>query len=132
MDQPQIRNSKVQFLHLVIVICFDSFPQLFQLMHVLGWFGLGMMRHKNIDSYFMQREGGSLYRIAKTSQQEYDAANPMRTLCANLAKSASKSSRAFHNSLSDGCTITWSFSHTSSLCHLICLAVFFERKNHFI
>jgi hypothetical protein len=31
MGRPQIRNLKVEFLLLVIVICFDSLPQLFQL-----------------------------------------------------------------------------------------------------
>jgi hypothetical protein len=33
-----------------------------------------MMRRRNIYSYFMQREGEMLYEIAKTSQQEYNAA----------------------------------------------------------
>jgi hypothetical protein len=76
-----------------------------------------MMRHRNIYSYFVQREGEMLYIIAKTSQQEYDAAlvldgvnpsmvNPMHTFRASLTKSASKSSRVFHVSVSDGCTIT--------------------------
>jgi hypothetical protein len=84
-----------------------------------------------------------LYEIAKTGQQEYDAAlvlydenpsvaNPMHTFCASLAKFASKSSRAFYASLSDGCTITWSFSRTTSLCHLMCLVVFLEINNSFI
>jgi hypothetical protein len=31
-----------------------------------------MMGHRNIYSYFMQREGGRLYGIAKMGQQEYD------------------------------------------------------------
>jgi hypothetical protein len=31
MDQPQIHNSKIEFLLLVIVMPFNSFPQLFQL-----------------------------------------------------------------------------------------------------
>jgi hypothetical protein len=125
--------------------CFNSSIKGFNitLMFVLGWSGPGMMRHRNMYSYFMQRAGGRLYGIAKTGQQEYDAAlilysenpsvtNPMHTFYASLAESALKSSRAFHASLSDGCTITWSFSHTSSLCHLMCLAVFFEIKNFFI
>jgi hypothetical protein len=70
-----------------------------------------MMRHWNIYSYFIQREGGRLYGIVKTGQQDYDAtlilwgenppiANPMCTFLASLAKSTSKSSRAFHASLS--------------------------------
>jgi hypothetical protein len=82
-------------------------------MHVLGWSRLGMRRHRNIYSYFMQREGGRLFGIAKTGQQEYDTtlilygvnpsvANPMHTFRASLAKPASKSSRAFHASLLDG------------------------------
>jgi hypothetical protein len=61
-----------------------------------------------------------LYGIVKTGQQEYDAAlilygenpsiaNSIRTFCASLVKFVSKSSRAFHATLSDGCTITWSF-----------------------
>jgi hypothetical protein len=113
------------------------------LMRVPGWFGSGMMRHRNIYSYFMQREGERLYGIAKMGQQEYDVALilygrnpsvaiPMCTFHASLVNSASKSSRAFHASLSDGCTITWSFSRTPSLCHLMCLADFFERNNSFI
>jgi hypothetical protein len=112
-------------------------------MFVLGWSGPGMMRHRNMYSYFRQRVGGRLYGISKIDQQEYDAAlilygenpsvtNPMCTFHASLAKSALKSSEAFHASLSDGCTITWSFSHAPSLCHLMCLVVFFEINNHFI
>jgi hypothetical protein len=84
-----------------------------------------------------------LYGIAKIGQHEYDdalvlydenpsIANPMSTFHASLVKFGSKSSRAFHASLSDRCTITWSFSRTPSLCHLICLAVFFEINNYFI
>jgi hypothetical protein len=102
-----------------------------------------MIRHKNMYSYFTQRAGGTLYEISKTDQQEYDATlilysenpyvtNPMRTFSASLAKLASKSSRAFYASLSDGYTITWSFSHTPSLYHLMRLAVFFEINYHFI
>jgi hypothetical protein len=102
-----------------------------------------MMRHRNIYSYFMQRAGDRLYEIAKTDQHEYDAVdelydmnpfvtNPMRTFLTSLMKSGSKLSRVFHASLSDGCTITWSFSCTPSLCHLMCLAVLFEMNNGFI
>jgi hypothetical protein len=100
MDRPQIRNSKVEFLLLVIVIrstpshnYFNSSIKGFNitLMFVPGWSGPGMMRHMNLYSYFMQRAGGRLYGIAKTCQQEYDAAlvlygqnpsiaNPMRSL----------------------------------------------------
>jgi hypothetical protein len=87
-----------------------------------------MIRHRNIYSYFMQREGGRLYGIAKTGEQEYDAtlilygvnpsiANPMRTFRASLVMFVSKSSRAFHDTLSDECNIIWSFSRTPSLCH---------------
>jgi hypothetical protein len=74
-------------------------------MRVPGLSGPGMMRHGNIYSYFRQREGGMLYGIANTCQQEYDAAlilygenpsvaNPIRTFHTSLAKFASKSSRA--------------------------------------
>jgi hypothetical protein len=31
------------------------------------------MRQRNINSYFMQREGGRLYGTANMGQQEYDA-----------------------------------------------------------
>jgi hypothetical protein len=59
-----------------------------------------MMRHRNIYSYFMQREGGRFYGIVKIGQQEYDVAlilygvnpsvaNLMRTFCASLVKFAS-------------------------------------------
>jgi hypothetical protein len=30
MDRPQVRSSKVEFLLLVIVVCFDSYLQLFK------------------------------------------------------------------------------------------------------
>jgi hypothetical protein len=99
-------------------------------MHVPGRSGPSMMRHRNIYSYFMQREGGRLYGIAKTGQQEYDAtlilygenpsvAIPMRTFHASLAKSMSKSSRAFHASLSDTYPVTQSPITTSLLSILI-------------
>jgi hypothetical protein len=32
-----------------------------------------MMMHMNINSYFMQRQDGRLYGIAKIGQQEYNA-----------------------------------------------------------
>jgi hypothetical protein len=76
-----------------------------------------MMRHSNIYLHFMQIEGGRLYEMTNTGQQEYDAtlvlygentfvANPIPTFLASLTKSASKSSKSFHDSLLDGCTIT--------------------------
>jgi hypothetical protein len=71
-------------------------------MHVPEWSKPDMMRHRNIYSYFIQREGERLYGIVKTDQQEYNAAlilygenpsitNPMRIFCASLVKSISKS-----------------------------------------
>jgi hypothetical protein len=83
------------------------------------------------------------YGITKMGQHEYDAAdesqnvnpciaNPMRTFLASLAKSTSKLSRDFHASLSNRCTITWSFSMPHYLELSMCLAVFFERNNYFI
>jgi hypothetical protein len=59
-------------------------------------------------------------------------ANLMLTFLASLMNSISKLSRAFRASLSDGCAITWSFSLTHSLCHLMCLVIFFDRNNCFI
>jgi hypothetical protein len=90
----------------------------------------------------MQRYGGRLYGIANTGQQEYDDAvilkgekpsvsKPSRTFLASLAKFGSKSSKAFHASVSDGCTINFGFARTLSLCHLMCLAVFFDKNNRF-
>jgi hypothetical protein len=35
--------------------------------------GPGMMRQWNMNSYFIQRDGGRLYNKAKTGQQEYGA-----------------------------------------------------------
>jgi hypothetical protein len=46
-------------------------------MHGPMWSGLGMMTHMNIYSYFMQRVGGTLYRIAMIGQHEYDAADEL-------------------------------------------------------
>ena len=34
----------------------------------------GMIKQRNINSYFIQREGGRLYGITKTGQHEYDDA----------------------------------------------------------
>jgi hypothetical protein len=39
----------------------------------LGWFSPSMMRHRNINSYFIQTEGRRLYGIVNIGQQEYDA-----------------------------------------------------------
>ena len=41
--------------------------------HTLRCSGLGITRHKNINSYFMQRAGGRLYGMAMIGQHEYDA-----------------------------------------------------------
>jgi hypothetical protein len=68
-------------------------------------------------SYFIEREGGRLYKIVKTDQQEYVVAfvlnneksfvtNPMRTFLALVMKSPSKFSSAFHASPPDWCTMT--------------------------
>jgi hypothetical protein len=74
---------KVEFLLPVIVIRFDSSHNCFNssikgfnitLRHVPKCSGLGMTRHRTTYSYFMQREGGRLYKIATTDQKEYDAA----------------------------------------------------------
>jgi hypothetical protein len=84
----------------------------------------------------MQIEGGRLYGIQKTGQQEYGVAfvlngekpsvdNSMRTFL------ASKLSRAFHASPSDKCPTTPSFSYTPYLYHLMCLAVHSKMNNRF-
>jgi hypothetical protein len=39
-----------------------------------GWSGAGMIKQRNINSYFIQREGERLYGITKTGQHEYDDA----------------------------------------------------------
>jgi hypothetical protein len=59
-----------------------------------------MMRQRDMNTNFIQRDGGRLYDTAKMGQQEYDVefilngsklsvANPKRTFPASLAKSAS-------------------------------------------
>jgi hypothetical protein len=79
----------------------------------------------------MQRAGGRLYETTKTSQHEYDSAirlkgkkpfvtKLMQTFLASLAKLESKAYDAFH-----------ALSGTHSLCHLMCLAVFFEINKCF-
>jgi hypothetical protein len=94
-----------------------------------------------MNSYFMQREGGRLYRIVNTDQQEYGAAfvlnsempsltNPMQKFLASLTKSATKSSSTFHASLLDGCPMTPTFSCIPSLCHLMCLLVVLSKMNN--
>jgi hypothetical protein len=77
LNRPQICSLECEFLLHMRVISFDSIPQLFQLVnqgfqHItlsfgLGWSGPGMMRQRNINSYFIQREGGRLYGIANTA-----------------------------------------------------------------
>src|SRR5687767_10316103 len=90
----------------------------------------------------MQRAGGRLYGTAKTGQHEYDVAvrlngekpsvaKPKRTFRTSSAKLESKASSAFHASVSAGCTMTFGFSRTPSLCHLMCLAVFLEMNKRF-
>jgi hypothetical protein len=107
-----------------------------------GCLGPGIPRHRNINSYFMQRAGGRLYNMAMLGYHEYDAtvilngvkpsvAKPIRTFLASLAKSGSKLSRAFHASSSDGCTINSSYLSVQSLCHLMCIAVFLKRNKRF-
>jgi hypothetical protein len=58
-------------------------------------------------------------------------ANSKWTFLASLTKSVSNLSSTFYASLSEGCTMTPSFSHMSSLCHLTCLVVFVEINNRF-
>jgi hypothetical protein len=100
------------------------------------------MRQRNMNSNFIQRDGGRLYDTAKTGQQEYDAelvlngskpsvANPKRTFLASIAKSTSNPSSTFHASPSEGCPMTPSFSRMPSLCHLMCLVILLEINNRF-
>jgi hypothetical protein len=67
--------------------------------HEPGAFGAGMMRQWNMNSNFIQRDGGRLYDTAKMGQQEYGAElvlnaskpsvnNPKQTFLASLARSA--------------------------------------------
>jgi hypothetical protein len=90
-----------------------------------------MVRQKNMNSNFIQRDGGRLYGTTKTGQQEYgvefflngsklSVANPKWTFLASMAKSASNLSSTFRASLSEGCPMTLSFSCMPSLCHLLC------------
>jgi hypothetical protein len=39
-----------------------------------GWSGPSMIKQRNINLYFIQREGGRLYEITKMGQHEYDDA----------------------------------------------------------
>jgi hypothetical protein len=98
------------------------------------------MRQRNMNSYFIQRDGGRLYDTTNMGHQEYGpksalngskpyVPNLMRTFLASLAKYVSKLLSAFHASPSDGCTMTLLFSRTPSMCHLMCLPVPFEINN---
>jgi hypothetical protein len=100
-----------------------------------GCSGLGITRHKNINSYFMQRAGGRLYRLEMICQHEYDTmvilkgvkplvAKLIQMFLASLVNSGSKLSRAFHASPFEGYTINPSCLSVQSLCHLMCIAVF--------
>jgi hypothetical protein len=100
------------------------------------------MRQRNINSYFIQRDGGRFYGTTKMGHQEYGAefvligskasvANPKQTFLVSLAKFASNMSSTFHASPSEGCTMTPSFSCMPSLYHLMCLIVLLEINNHF-
>jgi hypothetical protein len=101
-----------------------------------------MMRQRNMNSNFIQRDGGRFHGTTKMGQQEYGAefvlngskssvANLKQTFLASLAKFASNLPSTFHASPSEGCLMTPSFSCMPSLCHLICLAVFLEINNRF-
>jgi hypothetical protein len=72
-----------------------------------------MMRQRNMNSNFIQRDGGRLYDTAKTGQHEYgvefvlnvsklSVANLKRAFLASLTKSASNLSSTFHASSSKG------------------------------
>jgi hypothetical protein len=95
-----------------------------------------------MNSYFIQKEGGRLYVTTKIGHQQYGVEfvlhgskpfvdNPKRTFHASLVKSAKKMSSTFHASLSEGCTMTLSFSCMPYLCHLMCVAVLLKINNHF-
>jgi hypothetical protein len=100
------------------------------------------MRQRNINPNFIQRDGGRLYDTTKMGHQEYDVefvlngsktsvANPKQTFLTSLVKYASNLSSTFHASLSEGCTITLSFSCMPSFYHLICFTVLSEINNRF-
>jgi hypothetical protein len=100
------------------------------------------MRQRNMNSNFIQIDGGRLYDTAKMGQQEYgpefvlneskpSVANLKQTFLASLAKFALNLSSTFHASPSEGCPMTPSFSRMPSLCHLMCLVVLLEINNHF-
>ena len=151
MHQPQICNSKFEYMFFKNIVCFDSFQSTFNssikgfnmaLSFFPGWFEPGMIKQRNINSYFIQREGGRLYEITKTNQHEYDdaiwpkgvkpsVASPIQTFLSSAAKSGSNMSRAFQASPSEGCTIRSSLSQTPSLCHRMWIAVFLDRNNRF-
>jgi hypothetical protein len=102
----------------------------------------GMMRQRNMNSNFIQRDGATLYDTTKMGQHKYGAelvlngskpsiANQKQTFLASLAKSASNLSSIFHAAPSEGCLMTPSLSRRPYLCHLMCLAVPLEINNHF-
>jgi hypothetical protein len=149
-DRPRVCRSKVEFfasfnsrtLRLLskVVSTLQSTGFNITFSHGLGASGPGTMRQRIMNSYFMQRECGRLYRTAKTNQQEYgvefvlnglksSVSNPKLTFLSSQAKSASKLSSTFHASPSEGCTMSPSFSRMPSLCHLMCLAVLLEINN---
>jgi hypothetical protein len=80
MHRPQIRNSKFEYLFLKTLYASTAFQRSFNslikdfnmtLSFFPGWFGLGMIKQRNINSYFIQREGGRLYGITKMDQHGY-------------------------------------------------------------
>jgi hypothetical protein len=149
MDRPQVSGSKVKFPLLVMVIHFNSYHNCFNssingfkitFIRGPGDFRQGTMRQRNMNSNFIQRDGGRLYGTSKTCQQECGAqlvlngskpsvANLKRTFLASLVMYASNLLSTFHASLSEGCPKTSSFSCIPSLCHLMCLMVLLEINN---
>jgi hypothetical protein len=63
--------------------------------------------------------------------EKLSVAKPMRAFLASLANLESKASSAFHASLLVRCAITSGLSNIPFLCHLMCLAVFFEINKNF-
>src|SRR6266511_3231446 len=149
MTGPQICNSKLEFLFLIAILRFDSRPQLFQLFdqgfqhHVETLSRMLWARYDEAQEYKLIFHAKRRWKVVWNSKDwparvgcsacvercETIGRQPNMNISRIPGKVFVKAVQSLPCLIIRGCTITPSFSRTPSLCHLMCLALRFERNN---